>query len=154
MQVLLCVSGLESASFVRRVMERVRDADLTVALLYIIDERSPEEIGYVRRQPAAARRQSTGTNGESELAIEVLAEATAALTALKVDETRIRRYIARGRPGELIVAHAVDLRADVIAIGSRHRGAPVSVPRNGPPSIGPVARYVLDHAPCDILLLR
>ncbi len=149
MLVLICVSGLESAGFVRRVLSRTGVSDLHAALLYVIDQRPPHEIGYVRRVG--------GVGSEAEemaTALEVLDEAVGALGLAGVPPSRARRFIARGRPQELIVAHAIDLGVDLVAIGSRHRGALQTMPPVGPPPIGPVARHVLDHAPCDVLLLR
>lgn len=154
--VLLCVSGLESAAFVRRVLARLDAPNLECALLYVIDERPPAEIGYTRRSRPRPLQGTTAIAGthESDLALDVLGEAAAAVSELGLGPNRVRRYIARGRPAELIVQHAIQLEADLVAIGSRHRGAPVTVPPDGPPSIGPVAQYVLDRAPCDVLLLR
>jgi nucleotide-binding universal stress UspA family protein len=57
-----------------------------------------------------------------------------------------------GRPEREIVNCAAEWRADVILILPRadygERPAP------GPKSVGHVARFVLDHAPCPVFLLR
>jgi nucleotide-binding universal stress UspA family protein len=37
-----------------------------------------------------------------------------------------------------------------VLFASRHPGRPAT----GPPAVGRTARFVLDHAPCPVLLLR
>jgi nucleotide-binding universal stress UspA family protein len=57
-----------------------------------------------------------------------------------------------GRPELEIVNAAAEWKADVILICPRAEyGEP---PHIGPRSVGHVARFVLDHAPCPVLLLR
>jgi nucleotide-binding universal stress UspA family protein len=57
-----------------------------------------------------------------------------------------------GRPEREIVKLAAEWRADVVIVCSR-----AAYRRNeeiGPKSVGHVARFVVDHAPCPVLLLR
>ena len=58
----------------------------------------------------------------------------------------------QGRPELEIVNAAAEWRADVIVIGARAEYG--GVPHVGPRSVGHVARFVLDHAPCPVLLVR
>ncbi|HEY6542505.1 MAG TPA: universal stress protein, partial [Ktedonobacteraceae bacterium] len=57
-----------------------------------------------------------------------------------------------GRPEREIVNAAVEWNADLILI------CPHSIygdkPTIGPKSVGHIARFVLDHAPCPVLLVR
>jgi nucleotide-binding universal stress UspA family protein len=72
----------------------------------------------------------------------------AGLGYLPLAETLLRE----GRPELEIVNAAAEWRADVILICPRAEyGEP---PHIGPRSVGHVARFVLDHAPCPVLLLR
>jgi nucleotide-binding universal stress UspA family protein len=72
----------------------------------------------------------------------------AGLGYLPQAETLLRR----GRPELEIVNAAAEWKADVILICPRAEyGEP---PHIGPRSVGHVARFVLDHAPCPVLLLR
>ena len=57
----------------------------------------------------------------------------------------------RGRPEREIVAHAAKIGAAMLAVGARPHESPTTV---GPHSLGHVARYVVDHAPCPVLLIR
>ena len=58
---------------------------------------------------------------------------------------------ARGRPEREIIRVAEERGVALIALGGG-RGQPGHYP--GPYPLSPVARYVVDHARCDVLLLR
>jgi nucleotide-binding universal stress UspA family protein len=60
--------------------------------------------------------------------------------------------VERGRPEQVIVLVAQERRCDLVAIQASEGAA--GRPRLGPSSVGHTARFVLDHAPCDALLLR
>ena len=75
-------------------------------------------------------------------------EALDAAQALGLNATT---RLARGDPNQTIVGIAQGQNTDVIAIRAKEGRA---APRPGPGSIGHTARFVLDHAPCDVLLLR
>lgn len=72
------------------------------------------------------------------------------LTARLLGGTEMLRRT--GRPEREIVQTSLEWRADVVIICSRtdYEG----VPHMGPKSVGHVARFVLDHAPCPVLLVR
>jgi nucleotide-binding universal stress UspA family protein len=70
------------------------------------------------------------------------------LGSLPLAETLLRE----GRPELEIVNAAAEWRADVILICPRAEYG--EAPHIGPRSVGHVARFVLDHAPCPVLLLR
>jgi len=57
----------------------------------------------------------------------------------------------RGRPEREIVAHAAKIGAAMVAVGARPHESPTPA---GPHSLGHVARFVVDHAPCPVLLVR
>jgi nucleotide-binding universal stress UspA family protein len=65
---------------------------------------------------------------------------------------RCSAQVERGRPEQTIVRIAQERRCDLIAIQASE-GAE-GRPQLGPRSVGHTARFVLDHAPCDVLLLR
>jgi nucleotide-binding universal stress UspA family protein len=58
----------------------------------------------------------------------------------------------QGRPEREIVNCAAEWNADLIIIC--HRSQYGNKPAIGPKSVGHVARFVLDHAPCPVLLAR
>lgn len=78
-----------------------------------------------------------------------LAEAEAAAQAASVS---VVARMERGKPEQVIVAVAREVKAALVAIRARDHAE--GHPFIGPGSVGHVARYVLDHAPCDVLLIR
>ena len=58
----------------------------------------------------------------------------------------------RGQPERVIVNYAAEWNADLVIICPR---SPQSGgPTIGPKSLGHIARFVVDHAPCPVLLVR
>lgn len=60
---------------------------------------------------------------------------------------------ARGRPEREIIRVAEEEAVDLLVLGGG-RGLPGRYPGPGPYPLSPVARFVIDHARCDVLLLR
>ena len=123
---------------------------LKIALLTVIDTGPREDIDRTRERflrPPLGQRPVTEEMRAAETAAaqEVL---TAGLAHVKDAETLVRQ----GRPELEIVNAAAEWRADVILICARAEyGEPTHI---GPRSVGHVARFVLDHAPCPVLLVR
>ena len=150
---LLCLSGLEGRRFVLRSLSLLPPDGLEVVLLYVADTRPAEELGYVRRalrRPGGPTVEADVDRAEDEVASEVLDEARDACLELGLPPSGVRAATRRGHPQHEIVEAARAEGVDVIVVGARHHGAALT----GPKSVGPVARFVLDHAPCDVLLLR
>ena len=59
-----------------------------------------------------------------------------------------RFEVATGHPGEQIVRHAEDWKADLIVVGHRGRTFLDRL------LMGSVARYAITHAPCAVLVAR
>ncbi|MGO8694793.1 MAG: universal stress protein [Rectinemataceae bacterium] len=64
----------------------------------------------------------------------------------------IETAIRKGKPEQIIVQSARSLSCELIVIlaGEGRQGRPLI----GPESVGHTARFVLDHAPCDVLQVR
>jgi nucleotide-binding universal stress UspA family protein len=117
-------------------------ADADITLLYV---RSDAEtlargarsalLGRSRR-PAAARLDVISEQGARDL----LADARAALGRQAMLDAR------SGRTEHEVVAAAATADLLVLARDQGHA-------RRGPRSLGPTARYVVDHAPCAVLLI-
>jgi nucleotide-binding universal stress UspA family protein len=58
----------------------------------------------------------------------------------------------QGRPEREIVNSAAEWQADLVILCPRAEYG--GKPTIGPKSVGHVARFVLDHAPCPVLLVR
>ncbi len=63
----------------------------------------------------------------------------------------VQAWLERGQPEQIIVQAAERAGVDIIVVQARESGGQ---PLAGPASVGHIARFVLDHAPCAVLLLR
>ena len=123
---------------------------LTIGLLTVIDAGPRRDMDRTRERfwrPPLRHGPLTDEMQDAERAVseEILK------TAL-CDLPRAETLLRQGLPELEIVNAAADWRADVVLICARAEyGEP---PHIGPRSVGHVARFVLDHAPCPVLLLR
>ncbi|HCI79198.1 MAG TPA: hypothetical protein DHW02_05880 [Ktedonobacter sp.] len=150
MRVLCCLDGSNIEHIHTAIESMLLKDALTIGFIYIIDSGPRKEVerqtGPLLRhtRPDAARyeqmRQADATSAQ-----ETLAEGQ----KLYPDAETIQR---EGRPEREIVNYAVEWNADVIVICPRSPQR--SGPTIGPKSVGHVARFVLDHAPCPVLLVR
>ena len=95
----------------------------------------------------AARADLLGV-AEREASDSILAEAALLAAALGM---RVHTEFEAGEPGRVLARLAAQRGADLIAIGARSGGDEQSP---GPKSLGHTARFVVDHSPCPVLLLR
>ena len=56
--------------------------------------------------------------------------------------------VVRGRPADVLIAEADDLRADLVVVGNRGLGVAASA------LLGSVSATLVDHAPCPVLVAR
>jgi nucleotide-binding universal stress UspA family protein len=68
--------------------------------------------------------------------------------SLRAAGLNARRLVVAGRPANMIVDVATDLRAELVIVGSRGRGRVRSM------LLGSVSAEVVDHAPCPVLVVR
>ncbi len=155
---LICLSGLDTEEFIDRMLPHVLRERMLV-LLYVIDTRPAEELGYIARRLQAGPhamegRQAAMSAADDAAAASVLQAAKDHLVRQGFDPGRILSETRKGRPEQEIikVASQQDLAIGLVVIGSSYKRGPG--PAIGPASVGHVARFVLDHAPCDVLLLR
>jgi nucleotide-binding universal stress UspA family protein len=155
--ILLCLSGLDAAQFILRASPHI-PLDRKLILLYVIDTRPAEELGYIARRMhnsgVSAQHTALMEAAEQQTAEAVLNEAGEQCMQAGFNPQNIRREIRQGRPEQQIIALAQDPSQNVglVVIGSNYKRAPNITP--GPESVGHVARFVVDHSPCDVLLLR
>lgn len=64
------------------------------------------------------------------------------------DDPHVRYHLATGDPGATIVQVAADRGVDLIMVGSHGRGALERL------LMGSVATYVMNHAPCPVLVVK
>ncbi|GAC1426242.1 MAG: hypothetical protein PVS3B3_01410 [Ktedonobacteraceae bacterium] len=148
MRVLCCLDGTN--------MEQVSNAIVTLVpaktlgFIYVIDIRPHEEMErrtgpLLRRTRPDAPRIERMHRADEDAALEILEEAHGIHPGA---ETVYRR----GQPERVIANYAAEWKADLIVICPRspQNGGPII----GPKSLGHVARFVVDHAPCPVLLVR
>lgn len=153
---IVCSVGLRAApDLVRRVLALTAGARPELVLLHVVDmgpRRDLDQLaGPLRFGPRGrdARRGAAIDAAEEAAGQASLDEALAeALAAGVPAEARLER----GKPEQVIVAAAREVQAALVAL--RARDNVEGHPFVGPGSVGHVARFVLDHAPCDVLLLR
>ena len=156
MNILCAIELRDGPEVVRRVLGTT-GSDHDLYLLHVIDtgpRRALEEYlhgpGMLHRPPAASPGHERPID-EAELAV-----GNAALEETRQEAERagfrIQTELLKGKPEQIIVKMAQAWTCQLIAIqasqGTQGR------PHVGPESVGHIARFVLDHAPCDVLLLR
>ena len=150
MRVLCCVDGTNIEQVSKAISTLLCAETITIGVLYVTDTGPQEELGRHRErflrppQPPLPRREQM-RQAEEASAQEILEEGKHYLVGAET----LRRV---GRPEREIVNGAAEWHADVIVICSRSPQG--GGPQLGPKSVGHVARFVLDHAPCPVLLVR
>ena len=159
---VLCAIGIQGgAAVVHRVVERVGLAH-ELRLLHVIDIGPRHALDEFLHGPGPLRRPRptpppTGRPPPLDPVDRAEAEAGAATLEearreAERSDARMSAQVEKGRPEQVIVQVAQAQRCDLIAILASEGSA--GRPRLGPKSVGHTARFVLDHAPCDVLLLR
>ena len=150
MRVLCCLDGTNIEQLSTAVSTMLRSDALMLGAIYVIDSGPHEEIERQRERflrpprPPIARREQM-RQAEEVSAQDILDEGSRYLSGAEP----LKR---EGRPEREIVQCAAEWRADLVVICSRSPGG--GGPSLGPKSVGHVARFVLDHAPCPVLLVR
>ncbi len=171
-RVLVAVSGVFLSEFLDRVLSQLSWSDAELDLLHVVDTRPLKGFGLAagalpaRGGRAAARLAEMGALG-AEAGQSMLEEAEAFAAPHLPAGTAIQRLQRTGVSEHEIVAAAYQIGADLIVLGAAEDPAgppsrpgphgPASQP-SGPPKfphrhLSPTVRYVVDHAPCDVLLL-
>ena len=160
---VLCAIGMQGGTeIVRRLVELVGPRH-ELYLLNVIDSGPRHTLEdylhrphHLRRPPPPPGRPSLPPERAQPIDQAEQAAGKAALEEARQEAERlgfqIQIEIQKGRPEQVIVQLAQQSGCQLIAIRSSE-GAQ-GRPRLGPESVGHTARFVLDHAPCDVLLLR
>ena len=150
MRVLCCLDGTNGEQVSKATEILSATQSLTLGILYVIDTGPRKDIEHTRerflRRPGPPRsREDEMEQAELAAAQDVLNEG---LRYLPDAET----FQRLGRPEREIVNVSAEWQADLVIICPR--GEYGGKPAIGPKSVGHVARFVLDHAPCPVLLVR
>ena len=158
-RLLVALAGTEDASLAEQVVQVVGSGQPApmVTLLHVEDSGPRELAGSdpaIRRGPWPLPRKNAIENRLTE------ADDLAAASLLSMWQDRFAADIpgatvdclaTRGRPEQEIVAAAGRLNVDAVVLCARPRAG---VTESGPRSVGHVARFVVDHSPVPVLLVR
>jgi nucleotide-binding universal stress UspA family protein len=150
MRVLCCLDGTNVGQ-VSKATEMLSAVEPpTFGILFVTDTGARHDIGPVRerflRHPGLPPpREEEMREAERSSAEDILNEGSGYLPNA---ETLSRQ----GRPEREIVNTAAEWQADLVIICPRAEYG--GKPHIGPKSVGHVARFVIDHAPCPVLLVR
>ena len=160
--ILLCLSGLDTEDFIHRAAPHLPEKSRLI-LLYVLDTRAYDERGYSTSPldpsqvegDVSALEVEHGIMAAEELeAQEVLNVAESKLLRLGFNPHATTRQVRKGRPEREIidVSQQPDLDIGLVVIGCNYKRGFKTGP--GPLSVGRVARFVVEHSGCDVLLLR
>ncbi|MCL5264033.1 MAG: universal stress protein [Chloroflexi bacterium] len=151
---VLCAIGLRSGRQMIRRLLTVVGTGPDLRLLHVIDVRPLHEVervaGPLRHGPLGGPARDRAISAAEEAAgSEALA---GALQEAQQAGGRAVMRLERGVPEHVVVAVAREIGASLVVVCAREIPDGIALP--GPASIGHTARFVIDHAPCDVLLLR
>ena len=154
MKVLICLDGYRVAEVLTTARQAL-SSEAEWVILHVSDTRPVEEAGralggLAGRGPGRERARARLRQAVEWSAAEV---GSAATEWLHETGRAAEIVLARGRPEHEILRVAEELRVDLVVLGGG-RGLPGRYPGPGPYPLSPVARFVVDHARCDVLLLR
>jgi nucleotide-binding universal stress UspA family protein len=152
LRVLVCIDGTSANQLLADALPLVATSARWAAI-HVIDVRGRLDLGTLRHGIAGAGPLPPHLVGTIEQAgLEhagvVLAGAAAAFAerGLLNDAGLVRV----GEPGREICTAATAWSADLLVLRASRR----SRPEPGPRSVGHTTRFVVDHAPCPVLLIR
>ena len=151
-RVLVCVDRVAASQLVATALPLVVTPARWTAV-HVIDVRARLDLGALRHGVAGAgplppHLLAAIEEAGREHANVVLAAAATAFA--ERDLLSDMGFVRVGEPGREVCAAATAWPADLVVLGaSRHTRA-----EPGPRSVGHTARFVVDHAPCPVLLIR
>jgi nucleotide-binding universal stress UspA family protein len=154
MRMVLCLDVEDEFATVEALTRLAPVQGASIELFHVKDIAEGEEFedamrpGLIRPRVKEARTRATVERREvfdqiRQRAMELLSSCGASEVTLALRE---------GRPERAIVTHLEENAADLCVIARRSDWVEAAV--MGPKSVGHVARFVTDHAPCAVLLLR
>jgi nucleotide-binding universal stress UspA family protein len=151
-KVLLCVDGAPAESLLKAALPVVHP-DAVWVPTHIVDARARRDLGLLRGGIIGAGPLSRGQlqaidTATAEHTRNVIESTQATLRTLGLNSEPPQTRV--GEPGREICAVAQAVQAGLVVLFASLR-RPTHA---GPGSIGHTARFVLDHSPCPVLLLR
>ncbi|MFZ0218226.1 MAG: universal stress protein [Candidatus Dormiibacterota bacterium] len=151
--VLLGVGEVGAAELLPRLGALLATPPAELVLCHVIDTgvRGGLDLahGFGPHRAVGRHRARIVADAERVEAAGILAEAMPSAARIA---TRAVTEVGEGEPGRAVCAVAAERGADLVVVGARDH--PDDRGSTGPHSVGHTARFVLDHAPCPVLLLR
>ena len=149
MRILCAIGTRRGSDLVSQVATITREGDELV-LLHVTDTGPRHDLDRLRG-PLHAHHEQHGEldAAEEEAGRAALGEALAEAGRLGLAAAE---RLERGRPEQVIASLAGELTAGLVVLHARE--SPEAHPKAGPPSVGHTARFVVDHSPANVLLLR
>ena len=141
--VLICVRGFRINAVLDSLRRRLHPSMPWVVLHVIDSDPTDESISASDRGDQRPHSHDRLAETTHDLHLQVRAEIEAWLAA---HGRRAEIVMAKGRPEQEILRVAQERNAALIAIGD------LTPP--GPHRLPPIAQFVIDHASCDVLLVR
>jgi nucleotide-binding universal stress UspA family protein len=152
-RVLLCLDGGAVDALLDASIPLLSTA-VTWVPTHVVDTRREHELGFLRGGLAGAGRLSRSQQAAIDSATAEHTRATieaAEIVLLRRGLSREPPQIRVGEPGREICEIAAATSATAIVLFASRRRARAG---SGPHSVGHTARFVVDHAPCPVLVLR
>ena len=147
---ILCAIGIRRGVELLKRVSRVVKPDDELLLVHVVDVGPRHDLNHLEGTLRPHHLQRAELNeAEQDAGTDTLQEAREEAERLAVP---VVATLERGRPEHVIVELARESAVDMIAILAREE--PHGHPLQGPPSVGHTARFVVDHALCDVLVLR
>ncbi|MGO9409170.1 MAG: universal stress protein [Spirochaetia bacterium] len=147
---VLCAIGIRrGAELVKRVSGILRPGD-DLVLVHVLDTGPRHDLNHLEGtlRPHHLQQEELDT-AEHETGSEALKEASEEASRAGMHFTT---RLVRGRPEHVIVSLAEEIEVNMVALFARER--PRGHPVQGPPSVGHTARFIIDHAPVDVVVFR
>lgn len=150
MKLIAACDGRDLHAFLSALARTVPLQQAEVIVAHVVDssfEESRQQIAghrWIGRRPGPqeqARVQEAAMASARAILDEALAECR------DWPATSVRPVALHGNPERELVSLALAENADLVAVGQNRREL-------GPHAIGRCARFVIDHAPCPVLLVR
>jgi nucleotide-binding universal stress UspA family protein len=152
LRAVLCLDGAAPDELLSAAVPLLTETVVWVPT-HVVDARARRDLGFLRggitgAGPLSRSQQQAidAATAEHTRAILDAAEASLRGVGLQLEPPQVRV----GEPGREICAVAAAIGARVVVLFASRRPRAIS----GPGSIGHTARFVLDHAPCAVLLVR
>lgn len=154
MRIVICLDVEDGVAPVEAARDVLALTGARVTLLHVADPREREPLrrpgppGLVRPRPP--KTESAIAADEHKLLRSVLEQARWVLG--QAGSQALDLAIERGPAERAIVRYLAQESADTCVLARRPRWREAK--ESGPHSVGKVARFVIDHAPCPVLVLR